>query len=162
MRSLLLSLLLCAVTSGSASAPVPEVQHTLAKIGYEVAAERCGALAKRSRRPVKNRFDETVIDQRETIQCRGLVLVVYHAAIYNPPLQILESLTLRSTHPKVPKPISPGATRSDVLAFAGKPMEEDSTSLVYLLTDEGPDQCTATFKFENGKLASVTWWWSSQ
>jgi hypothetical protein len=91
-----------------------------------------------------------------------LVLVVYHAATYKPPHQILESLTLRGTHPRLPKPISPGSTREGVLAYAGKPMRTGPASLVYLLTDEGPDEHTATFEFENGKLTSITWWWSSQ
>jgi hypothetical protein len=91
-----------------------------------------------------------------------LVLVVYHAAYYTPPHQILESLTLRGTHGSLPKAISPGSTRDEVLTYAGRPMLATPTSLVYLLTDEGPDQHTATFKFENGRVASITWWWSSE
>jgi hypothetical protein len=163
MRRLLCSMLLMAAAEAVvANEPVAVVQNSLAKTGYEIAAEHCGAQAKRSKQRVKNPFDGTVIDQRETIQCKGLVLVVYHAAIYNPPHQILESLTLRGAHTKLPKPISPGSTRDEVLAYAGKPMQTNPTSLVYLLTDEGPDQHTATFEFANGKLASITWWWSSQ
>jgi hypothetical protein len=151
-----------AAAAGAANEPAPIVQHSLAQTGCEIAAEHCGALAKRIKQRVKNALDETVIDQRETIRCKDLVLVVYHASIYKPPHQILESLTLRGAHSKLPKPISPGSTRDEVLAYAGKPMQADRNSLAYLLTDEGPDQHTATFEFANGKLASITWLWSSQ
>jgi hypothetical protein len=161
-RSLCSLVFMSAAAAGAANEPAPVVQHSLAKTGYEIAAEHCGAQAKRSQQRAKNPFDETVIDQRETIQCKGLVLVVYHAAIYKPPHPILESLTLRGTHIKLPKPISPGSTRDEVLAYAGQPMQTNPTSLIYLLTDEGPDQHTATFEFANGKLSSITWWWSSQ
>lgn len=90
------------------------------------------------------------------------MFVVYHATIYKPPHSILESLNLRGAHTKLPKPISPGSTRDEVLAYARKPMQADPTFLLYLLSDKGPDRHTATFEFENGKLVSVTRWWSSQ
>jgi hypothetical protein len=162
MRFFILCLaLLCSASTVSAQV-APVVQQELAKIGYEIAAEPCGQGARRTVQAVQNTFEESVIDRRETVRCKGLVLVVYHAAIYNPPHQILESLSLRGPHAKLPAHISPGATRQDVLAFAGKPMQASSDSLVYLLADEGPDQHTATFKFAGSKLTSVTWWWSSQ
>lgn len=159
---LFLFVLAWAGLAGAAGEPQPVVQHGLAKIGQEIATEHCGAKAKVSRQAVKNRFDEPVLDQRETIRCKNLVVVVYRASIQSPPLEILEWLTVRGAHTKLPKPITPGATRSEVLAFAGKPMQSDRTSLVYLLNDEGPDQHTATFKFSGSKLVSITWWWSEQ
>ena len=161
-RSLSCLTLVLLANAGLASEPPPPVQYELAKVGDEVAALHCGPKAKRIRQWVRNRHDETIQDQRETIQCKNLVLVIYHATIYKPPLKLLESLTLRGAHPKLPKAISPGATRNAVLAYAGTPMTANQASLVYLLNDEGPDQHTATFNFANGKLTSITWWWSSQ
>lgn len=161
-HSLSLMVLTWAGLAGAADEPQLVVQHSLARIGQEIATEHCGAKAKVSRQPVKNRFDEPVLDQRETVRCKNLVLVVYRASIQSPPLEILEWLTVHGAHTKLPKPITPGATRSEVLAFAGKPTQTDRTSLVYLLNDEGPDQHTATFKFAGRRLVSVTWWWSEQ
>lgn len=164
MRRTLCSLVLMytAAAGAASNEPSPVVQRGLAKIGYEIATENCGAKAKRTRQQVKNRFDEKVLDKRETIRCENLVLIVYHAAAYKPPHRILESLTLRGAHTKLPKPISPGATREAVLVYAGKPMQAGPDTLVYLLSDEGPDRETATFEFANGSLLSITWWWSSQ
>lgn len=157
-----LMLIHAAIASSAANEPTPIVQRNLSKIGYDIAAKPCGANAQRSRQRVKNRFDEKVIDQRETIRCGHLVLVVYHAAYFKPPRRILESLILQSAHTRLPKAISPGATRDEVLAYAGGPMQVTPTSIVYLVNNEGPDQETATFHFENGKLVSISWWWSSQ
>jgi hypothetical protein len=161
-RSHFLIVLAWASLAGAADELQSAVQHNLAKIGREIATEHCGPRAKVNRQPVKNRYDEPVLDHRETIRCKNLSLVAYRASIYSPPLPILEWLTLHGGHTKLPKPITPGATRSEVLAFAGKPMQSDRASLVYLLNDEGPDQHTATFKFANQKLVSVTWRWSEQ
>ena len=90
------------------------------------------------------------------------MLVVYHAAYHKPPRRMLERLVLQSAHSSLPMQISPGATRDEVLAYAGKPASSSPTNLVYRLNDEGPDQETATFEFLNGKLVSIAWWWGSQ
>ena len=162
MRYSLTCLALLYSASAASMEPAPDVQHDLAKIGNEIAAAHCGVKAKRTKQQVKNLFEESVADYRETIQCKGLVLVVYHANIYKPPHQILESLTLRGAHAMLPALVSPGSTREAVLTYAGKPMQASPISIVYLLANEGPDQHTAMFTFANGKLTSIAWRWSSQ
>ncbi len=161
--SLLVLNLVCAATAGAATQEsVSEVQRTLAKIGLAIASKPCDKNAQRIRERIRNPFDESVIDQRETIRCGKLELVVYHAYYYKPPRRMLEWLILQSAHIELPKQISPGATRDEVLAYAGKPMSTSPTTFVYRLNDEGPDLETATFQFSKGKLVSIAWWWSSQ
>lgn len=140
----------------------PTIQRALAKIGVEIAASNCGTQARRTVKKVKNRFDDRILDERVTIRCKSLVLVTYRAKSHTPPHEILESLSLTGRHSKLPKEISPGATREEVLAFAERPMEKAPDALVYLLNDEGPDQQTAMFKFAKGKLITIVWSWSSQ
>jgi len=160
--SLLVLNLVCAATAGAATQEsVSEVQRTLAKIGLAIASKPCDKNAQRIRERIRNPFDESVIDQRETIRCGKLELVVYHA-YYKPPRRMLEWLILQSAHIELPKQISPGATRDEVLAYAGKPMSTSPTTFVYRLNDEGPDLETATFEFSKGKLISIAWRWSSQ
>lgn len=159
---LVLGLVFAAGASAAMQESVSETQRTLAKIGYDIAAKPCDGKAQRSRQRVQNRFDELVMDQRETIRCGKLVLVVYYAAYYKPPRRMLERLVLQGAHSSMPRQISPGATRDEVLAYAGKPSSMSPTTFVYLLNDEGPDQETAVFEFSNGKVVSIAWWWSSQ
>lgn len=161
LRSLFFLMLACGMLSSpGANENGLEVQRDLVRIGDEIAQEHCGAKALRSMKQVKNTFDEAIMDQRETIRCNGLVLVIYHATVHKPPLQIHESLTLHGPHAKLPKPITPGATREEVLAYAGKPVQAVPAEIEYVLNDEGPDRQTATFRFSGKRLTSVTWWWS--
>ncbi len=161
MRALFgLSILLFSIAAQSANAQ-PTIQHTLYRLGVEIAANPCDTQARKTVKQVQNQFEEKILDERVTIRCKNLALVKYRAKSHIPPHEILESLSLNAPHAKLPKEVAPGATRGEVLAFAGNPLESTPDTLQYLLNDEGPDQQTVVFKFTRGRLASVAWSWSS-
>ena len=132
-------------------------QSSLDQLGRSIVKQKCSQPQKFHTKPTQNQHDPSVSDEIQTYSCHGFDITLYKANAVTPFRELPLSLEMYSSHPKLGKRLSVGASALSVRAELGAPQKMDGENLVYDLSETMDD--TVTFKVSHDRVKSIVWSW---
>jgi hypothetical protein len=105
---------------------------------------------------VKNKYDDSQIDERHTLKYPGFQVVLYRVLKAGAaPKDIVEELVITDSSIPLPYGISFGDSQEKVIQMLGPPFGQDIDWITY--REKIMELSTLSFNFASGRLVKVTW-----
>lgn len=106
---------------------------------------------------VKNKYDDSQIDERHTLKYPGFQVVLYRVLkAGSAPRDIVEELVITDSSIPLPYGVSFGDSQEKVIQMLGPPFREDIDWITY--REKIMELSTLSFNFASGRLVKVAWY----